>query len=166
MDQEASMIVRDLMNTSPKTCTPTTNLAAATELLWSAGCGALPVVDFTGKMIGIITDRDICVALGTRNQRPSELVAEHVMTRDVATCSGSDEIHTALKVMRAGKVRRLPVVSAAGSLEGILCLSDLIQCARHGDGQRPGLSYEDVMVALKDIYSHHHHHHHAAGLAC
>jgi len=148
------MIVRDLMKTSPTTCTPAMNLAAVTELLWSAGCGALPVVDSGGKIVGIITDRDICVALGTRNQRPSELVAEHVMTRHVAVCEAGDEIHDALKAMRAAKVRRLPVVNGVGSLEGILCLSDLIVHARH-DGHRQSLTYEDVMVTLKDIHSRH-----------
>jgi CBS domain-containing protein len=148
------MIVRDMMKTLPKTCTPATNLAAVTELLWSAGCGALPVVDSDGKMTGIITDRDICVAVGTRNKRPSELVAEDVMTRSVSVCHAGDEIHDALKAMRTGKVRRLPVVDDAGSLEGILCLSDLIVQARH-DGHRQSLTYEDVMVTLKDISSRH-----------
>jgi hypothetical protein len=49
------MIVRDLMRTSPKSCTTTTNLAAVTELLWTCGCGALPVVDSSGGVLGTIT---------------------------------------------------------------------------------------------------------------
>ena len=149
------MIVRDLMRSSPKSCTPTTNLAAVTELLWRGGCGALPVVDSGGRVVGIITDRDICVALGTRDRRPSELVAEQAMSRNVATCRATAEIHAALKIMQARKVRRLPVVNEAGKLEGILCMSDLILDARHDDGTRPQFSYEDVMNALKCIYSHH-----------
>ena len=149
------MLVRDLMKSSPKNCTPKTNLAAVTELLWRGGCGALPVVDSGGKVLGIITDRDICVALGTRDRRPSELVAEQAMSREVAVCRATDEIHAALEIMRARKVRRLPVVNEAGKLEGILCMSDLILDARHDDGTRPQFSYEDVMNALKCIYSHH-----------
>ena len=148
------MIVRDLMRNSPKSCTPTTNLAAVTELLWTCGFGALPVVDSSGGVVGIITDRDICVALGTRDRRPSELVAEKVMSRQVATCRTVDEIHAALKIMQTRKVRRLPVVNEVGKLEGILCMSDLILDARHDDGTRPPLSYEDVMGALKGIYCH------------
>jgi CBS domain-containing protein len=149
------MLVRDLMTRGPKRCTPTTNLAAVTELLWRGGCGALPVVDSAGKVLGIITDRDICVALGTRNRRPSELVAEQAMSREVATCRATDEIHAALEIMRSRKVRRLPVLNENGKLEGILCMSDLILDARHDDGTRPEFSYEDVMNALKCIYSHH-----------
>ena len=149
------MIVHDMMRKFPKSCHPAMNLAAATELLWSGGCGALPVVDSKGKVMGILTDRDICVALGTRNKRPSELMAEQAMSRPVAVCRTGDDIHSALKIMRGGKVRRLPVVNEAGKLEGILCMSDLILEARHDDGNRPELSYEDVMGALKGIYCHH-----------
>src|SRR5271166_2903667 len=137
------MIVQDMMKKSPKHCVPTTNLAAVTELLWSGGCGALPVIDAGGRVVGIITDRDICVALGTRNLRPSQLTAEQVMSRQVATCRSSDDLHTALKIMRTRKVRRIPVVGDTGKLEGILCLSDLILQARHDNGSRPELSYED-----------------------
>jgi CBS domain-containing protein len=146
------MIVCDLMKTFPKSCSLKTNLAAATELLWSGGCGALPVVDTAGAVLGILTDRDICVALGTRNRIPAELTAEQAVSKQVATCHPSDEIHAALNIMRTRKVRRLPVIGREGKLEGILCLSDLIMHARHDDGSRPQLSYEDVMNTLKCIY--------------
>lgn len=149
------MRVQDVMRQSPRSCSPCTNLAAVTEQLWTYGCGALPVVDANGKVLGILTDRDICVAIGTRNCRPFELVAEQAMSRQVATCRSTDDIHDALKVMRTRKVRRIPVVSDHGKLEGILCLSDLIVNARHDDGSEPELSYEDVMGVLRCIYWHH-----------
>lgn len=146
------MRVRELMKKSPKYCRTNTDLAAVAAMLWSGGCGALPVVDAGEKVVGIITDRDICVALGTRNKRPSELTAGQVMSSNVAMCRSSDDIHAALKVMRTREVRRMPVVGEEGKLEGILCLSDLILYARHEDGSRPDLSYEDVMGVLKSIY--------------
>jgi CBS domain-containing protein len=148
------MRVHDLMRKSPRRCGPTTNLAAVTELLASGGCGALPVVDATGSVLGIITDFDICLALGTRDQRPSEVTAEQAMSRQVAMCKSSDEIHTALDIMRSRKVHRLPVVGQGGKLDGILSLSDLVLQARHDDGCRPALSYEDVMGILRSIESH------------
>jgi hypothetical protein len=58
-----------------------TNLDSAAELFWSGGCGALPVVDSHQKPVGIIIDRDLCIPLGTRNCRPSQLVANQVMAR-------------------------------------------------------------------------------------
>lgn len=83
-------------------------------------------MDPSGGVAGVITDRDICVALGTRSCLPSNLVASQAMSDKVATCRATDEIHGALKIMRTRKVRRLPVVDAAGRLEGVMCLSDLI----------------------------------------
>lgn len=148
------MTVRELMKVSPTTCGPGTNLAAVTELLWLGRCGALPVVDSGGTVAGIITDRDICVALGTGNRRPSEVLAEQAMSHPVMTCRASDEIHTALRTMRMKNVQRLPVLGDGGKLEGILCISDLILDARHDDGNRPQLSYEDVMNTLKSIHCH------------
>ncbi len=148
------MTVQDIMMRSPKFCYTDTNLAALTSLLWSAGCGALPVVGASGKVVGIITDRDICIALGTRNRRASDLTAAQVMSRSVAVCRSTDEIHAAMKVMRARKVRRLPVLNDQGTLEGILCASDLLLRARHNDGARPVLSYEDIMRTLICIHLH------------
>ncbi len=112
----------------------------------------MPVVDSAGNVLGIITDRDICVVLGTRDRRPSELTAEQAMTRGVAACRADDDIHEALRMMSSKKVRRLPVLDRAGKLAGIPCMSDLILDAWHGSGTRPELSYEDVMTALRGIY--------------
>jgi len=92
------MYVRDVMKKAPRSCSPGTNLAAVTELLWTCGCGAVPVTDSEGKVVGIITDRDICMAVGTRDRRPSELTAEQAMSHDVVTCRSSDEIHAARHV--------------------------------------------------------------------
>jgi CBS domain-containing protein len=61
------MKARELMSTSSCCCLPKTNLGAATEMMWHANCGFLPVVGSDGKIFGVITDRDICIALGTRN---------------------------------------------------------------------------------------------------
>lgn len=150
------MKVKDVMVRSPKFCDPGMSCAVATERLWSAGCGALPVVNAENKVVGIVTDRDICIALGARNRRPAELPVGEVMTSDVATCQSGDDIHEALNTMRIRKVRRLPVVDAAGRLEGVLCATDVLLNARHDDGSRPELSYENIVGALRGIYWHPH----------
>ena len=85
----------------------------------------------------MITDRDICVALGTRDRLPSTFTASQVMSRNVATCRDTNEIHEALRIMRTRKVRRIPVVDHSGKLECFLCLSDLVLDARHDDGSKP-----------------------------
>jgi CBS domain-containing protein len=67
------MKVTDVMAKPPAYCSPQTNLAAAVEILWRQNCGILPVVDSKEKVVGLVTDRDICVALGTRNRLPSDM---------------------------------------------------------------------------------------------
>jgi CBS domain-containing protein len=143
------MKVRDLMTKDVKSCGPDTNLAAATELMWNADCGVLPVVE-NGRLAGIITDRDISIALGTRNRRASDVKVGEVATRDVQTCAPDADVHSALAIMRRAKVRRLPVTED-GKLEGILALNDVIEAVdrKHGD-----IDYEDVMNTMKAICEH------------
>ena len=146
------MRVCDLMMKPVVFCRPGTNLAEATALMWDHDCGALPVVNESGKVTRMITDRDICVALGTRNKPASEVTASEVNSRVPQTCGPDDEIHTALRTMCEARVRRLPVVDGAGTLQGILCLHDIVLWAQHCDGaKRPGVSYEDIVNTLVGI---------------
>jgi len=147
------MKVRDVMKPAAVCCRPETNLAAAVELLWVNNCGMLPVVGHNGKLEGVITDRDICIATGTRNRLPSELTVREVATENAITCKPDDEIHEALLTMAEKRVRRLPVVDHAGVPQGILSMDDIIT---HGDiGKWQGcceLSSEEIIRALKRLY--------------
>src|SRR5262245_39849072 len=98
------MKVADIMTKDVKLCDPNTNLAAATEILWCTDCGALPVLDADGELVGLITDRDICIALGTRNGKASELFVRDVAAKPVFTCLPEDDIHEALKLMREHRI--------------------------------------------------------------
>ncbi len=73
------MKVRELMMGTPYHCHPESNLGAATEFMWNGNCGFLPVVGSEGKLQGVVTDRDICIALGTRNHLPGEIPVREVM---------------------------------------------------------------------------------------
>jgi len=107
------MKVQDLMTYNVQTCSPETNLAAVASMMWENDCGALPVVDEQAKPVGILTDRDIAIALGTRNQQASEIQAADVMSHTLHCVVPSDDIHTALKRMRREKLHRLPVLDAS-----------------------------------------------------
>jgi len=123
------MKVREVMTGDPKCCGPDTNLAEAIELMWTNDCGVLPVIE-DGKLTGIVTDRDVCIAVGTRNCRPSETTVKEVATRTVHTCAPDDDVDTAMAIMRRAQVRRLPVTED-GKLAGILALNDIILAAAH-----------------------------------
>ena len=133
-----------------KTCSPEMNLAAVAEQLWKAGCGVLPVVD-KGRVLGMITDRDICIALGTRNQKASDVRVRDVTLPKLFYCAPDQDIHAALNTMGAQKVRRLPVIDSRGALEGILCLDDIVLFA---DEKASGLTYFDIVDTLKSICDH------------
>ena len=69
------MKVKDIMTGEPRVCSPETNLAAAAALMLDGDCGILPVME-DGKLVGVVTDRDMYIALATRNKRASEVCSE------------------------------------------------------------------------------------------
>jgi CBS domain-containing protein len=145
------MKVQDVMVRGVRFCTPETNLATVAKIFWEQGCGALPVVE-NGRAIGMITDRDIAIALGTRNAKAGEALVQEVALPKVFFCLPQDDIHTALSTMRAQQVRRLPVVDNEGTLIGILSLDDIVLFAE----EKPiaELTYTDVIDTMKAIYEH------------
>jgi CBS domain-containing protein len=150
------MKVQDAMRSMVISCRPETNLAEAVDLLWSCDCGVLPVVDAANKVVAIITDRDICVAVGSRNRPPADILVKHVASSEVFTCKGNDDIHFALDIMRDNQIRRLPVVNEVGILKGILSLNDIILCAAPIGGKKAAeLTDSDVMPVLKAICQRH-----------
>jgi len=145
------MKVKDLMTTDVRTCTPDTTVAAAANLMWEADCGILPVVD-EGRVLGVVTDRDMYIALATRNMRAADLTVGAVATNTVATCAPEDDVRTALATMKEHRVRRLPVIGLANTVLGILSMNDILLAA----GVEKGVRNEAVVGALKAICAHHH----------
>jgi len=147
------MKVKDVMTSSPIYCSAKTNLGEAAALMWSRDCGILPVVDGERKVIGVVTDRDMFLALGTRSRLAGDITVGEVVPAKPFVCVSDDEIHTALATMARYKVRRLPVVNPEGRLEGILSMDDVItRASPRGSGRAPELSYEDAIDTLKRIY--------------
>jgi len=147
------MKVRDAMTKKVCFCGPETNLAEAADLMWRNSCGFLPVVGEGGNVIGVITDRDVSIALGTRNRRPSEIRVSEVMGHRLFTCTAEDNVHTALKTMCAERIRRLPVIDREEALVGILSLDDLARKAQ-GRALTKDVSYRDLEDAYKVICGH------------
>lgn len=146
------MKVQEIMKEDVKACFPDTDLAAASALMWEHDCGILPVIVDGRIPVGVITDRDIAVAVGTRGRVPQDLRVDEVIHGRVIACAPDDDVHTALKIMRKEKVRRLPVVTDDGALRGILSLNDLVLHAQKGNKD---LDYDDVVSTLKAVCEHH-----------
>ncbi|HME11624.1 MAG TPA: CBS domain-containing protein [Candidatus Acidoferrum sp.] len=146
------MKVRDIMTQTPVCCGPETNVGAAVEMVWIHNCGMLPVVDGANKLVGIVTDRDLCIAFGTRNRLPGDLTIGEVATTRVFTCQPDEEIHVALGTMADHQVRRLPVVDAQGVPQGILSMDDILVHADQNKWEGScELSAEEVIRGLKKM---------------
>jgi len=144
------MIVSDLSAKDPAYCQPEQSLASAAHLMQTRDCGMLPVVDPSRRLLGVITDRDLCLALATRDHRPSAILVRDVMSSPVHALHAADTVGHALKAMRKYRVRRLPVVDGEGRLAGILALNDLILAV----GRPKAPDAEEVMLALKAVCAH------------
>ena len=147
------MKVQEVMSQNVQVCEPDTNLAAAAALMWEADCGLLPVVVEGKTPVGVITDRDIAIAVGTKGRPPQEIRVDEVMSRQLFACAPDDDVHTALKTMREDRVRRLPVVTDDGVLKGILSINDVVLQSQKGDKE---LGYDDVVSTFKSICEHRH----------
>lgn len=143
------MLVKDMMTTNVSSCRPDNNLAELAEVMWNNRCGVLPILDGSGRVMGLITDRDICIALGTRNIRASDVFARDVSRPAYFSCSPDNDVRDALKTMATQEVSRLPVVDEAGQLVGILSIDDIV--FRAGGG-RSGLSDREIVDALTAIW--------------
>jgi CBS domain-containing protein len=151
--RQKAMKIKELMSTTPYCCQPETNLGAAAELMWKGNCGFLPVVGSDGKVFGVVTDRDICIALGTRNRLPGEIkVSEVITSQKLFYCCPDDDVHVALQAMQTGKVRRLPVVAHDGALAGVVSMDDiLLKVEPMTLGKQPELSSDEVVKTYRAI---------------
>jgi CBS domain-containing protein len=144
------MKVSEVMTKTPAYCSAEKSLAAAAEIMWNHNCGFLPVVSPQQRVVGVITDRDMCIAMATRNRLPSQVTVQEISSVVIYSCQPDDDIRAAMKTMADKKVRRLPVMGADGKLEGILSLDDIIL---HADSQARGsLSPEYILSILRKLY--------------
>jgi CBS domain-containing protein len=151
--EEDAVKVKDIMSRNAVCCSANSNIGQAVELMWVHNCGMLPVVGPDHKLWGIITDRDICIAVGTRNKHAGELTVAEVASKEVFSCRPEDDVQAALRIMASKHVRRLPVVDNAGIPLGILSTDDVVA---HGGLNKwavnSGLPSEEIIGSLKKLY--------------
>jgi CBS domain-containing protein len=147
------MRVQDIMTKDVNSCGPESDLAAAAMIMWKRDCGSVPVVDAERKVIGMITDRDICMAVSTRNKLASEIKVGEVISGRVFACAPDDRIRDAMETMQSAQLRRLPVVDNDGVLQGILSINDLVLHSDQGRSKKH-IAHRDVMATLKILSEH------------
>jgi CBS domain-containing protein len=121
--------------------------AIAAKLMWDCDCGAVPVVDETERVVGMITDRDICMATWSRDCAPSAIRTGDVMSRELYFCSPGDGVGLAENLMRSHQVRRLPVLDAERRLAGILSLADIARASGRTDARTTNSEVAPMQIA-------------------
>jgi CBS domain-containing protein len=147
------MKVQDIMTSDVEACGPESDLAEAASIMWRRDCGTVPVVDAERRIVGMITDRDICMAVSTRNKLATELKVGEVISGKVYACAPDDDIRDAMETMQSSQLRRLPVVDADGTLRGLLSINDVVLNSRRGHSKKH-VSHRDAMETLKALSEH------------
>ncbi len=127
-DSEPKSRVRcsEIMTKSVSTVTPEMTLYEVAKRMKDGDIGVLPVVEGeTGKLVGIITDRDIVVRVVAEEKLVRETLVGEVMTRDVFTSKPDDFAFAAIRTMGEKQVRRIPIVNDEGILQGIVSIADI-----------------------------------------
>lgn len=113
------------MTPSPTACQPENTAIEAAELMRREDCGLVPVVSENGKLIGVLTDRDIVVKIVAEGRDARSTAVSEVMSTDLVTCLPQETIETVMEQMATRQVRRIPIVERDGSLVGIVAQADI-----------------------------------------
>jgi CBS domain-containing protein len=144
------MKVNEVMTREVWTCRADDTANRAAQIMWEKDCGCAPVVDADGRLVGMITDRDVCMGAYTQGRALGEIRVADVMSKDVHSCGSDATIDYAEKLMREHRIRRIPVVDFAGRPMGLLSLDDLaLEVGRAGTKKE--LKVEDVALTLAAV---------------
>lgn len=126
------MNVSTLIQRQVISCTIHDNLQRAAQLMWDHDIGCLPVIDAQGHVMGMITDRDVCMAAYTQGLPLRALPVTLAMSKHVFACSATDEFDAVERTMSEHQIRRMPVIDDQGHPIGIISLNDLARAASAG----------------------------------
>jgi CBS domain-containing protein len=146
------MKIEQLMSRDLRTCSPNDTLDCAARMMWEKDCGVVPIVDSAERVVGVITDRDICMAAYTQGRLLTEILVSSIAMKPVVAVRPQDSAKTAEDLMRKHQVRRVLVTEDSGHLVGVLSINDLVR----GAGRHPrDLSSDDIAKTLAAISQPH-----------
>lgn len=122
------MLVHEIMHEFPVCCTPQETALSAARTMKENNIGVLPVVakDGAGRLVGIVTDRDLCLGVVAEAETAARVTIESCMTRPAITCGLYDDVRRAMLLMRDHHVRRIPVIDREGAIAGMVSITNLI----------------------------------------
>lgn len=140
------MKVQEVMTKTVWTCRADEAMAAAARLMWEHDVGAVPVLDAKGKLVGIVTDRDLCMGAYFAGEPLTTVPVEHAMSKVVFSIEPSQSVEKAEELLRSKRIRRLPVVEG-DQLVGMISLGDLARAAQ----ARKAVTASEVNTTLAAI---------------
>ena len=123
------MQIKNIMNQPAITCRTDDTLDQPARLMWEFDCGVVPVIDQEGRLAGVVTDRDICMAAYTQGKGLHDIPVDVAMAHAAIAVHAEDTIEQAETLMRDNQIRRLPVVDDGGRPVGVVAMNDLAQLA-------------------------------------
>jgi CBS domain-containing protein len=142
------MKIKELMTRDVRVCQPGDNLSTAAQAMWEGDLGCLPVVDGNGQLVGMITDRDICMAAHLRGAPLWSVPVSDAMAKVVFTCQADHKVDAVLELIGDKRVRRVPVLDTEGKLAGLVTLTTLAQAVDSGAKAKAGVTAKDVCRTL------------------
>lgn len=148
------MNVEQIMTKDVATCGPDDTLNNAARIMWERDCGFVPIAEPgpTRRLVGVVTDRDLCMAAYTRGRRLGDVRIGEVMSTEVRSCKPADDVAQAEATMREAQVHRLPVVDDADQLLGVISLADVArEAAREAGSKRQEVTVAEIGETLAAI---------------
>ena len=150
------MQAKDLMTPDPTTCRPSDDLRSVLEVMREEDCGIVPITEGNGesRVVGVVTDRDIALLLGKRDEKPSAVRASEAMTTGIVSCEPNADLREVSRKMQEAQVRRILVIEGEG-LRGVISTADLARASTQSGRDRVGEEVEKVMEKVsEDTGSH------------
>lgn len=119
------MKAAEVMTAHPESCHPGDDVEVALSVMDAKECGVVPIVDEDGRIVGIVTDRDILFGARRNGGSLAGLNIETCMTKDPVTARPDDSLEEVVQRMARAGIRRIPIVDDRGKLEGIVAQADL-----------------------------------------
>jgi CBS domain-containing protein len=145
------MYVADLMTSDVWTLGPDATFADAAALMWEHGIGCIPILDEDRHLVGVVTDRDLCLASYGRELPMTKLPIADAMTGIVHTVNPDALVADVEALMRKHRIRRVPVTDRLGRLVGIVCLTDIARAAlrrARSSTPQPGFDVARTLVGI------------------
>ena len=128
------MLVKEIMTHRMESILPTATVREAARKMRDLNIGSLPVME-NGKLIGMVTDRDICCRGVADDFDPIRTEVREIMSRDIAFCFSYDTVNDAVRQMGQRHIRRLAVLNSDKTMAGILSVDDLAHFSRQLAGE-------------------------------